>query len=272
MHVCLWGGLLAFPEEPLLFRLEYVKMEKNLPALNTVSLNIQELKICPNSNLWDVFSLLRPLWLSVSGCKMCDQWECTVQNNVLILLPAACREATLLPHIIILVPMQMYLAVVIKSEISKQFMKRGRTVLPEQKNNGKQGIIQWFDIALTASSSDSQHSEVKNEKLFFHRSQSNCKENNHPASLKQVRRCSGLGCHSPAITSRRQPHLESSQRERAWKHWVCLSGKENQLQQPLQALFTCRNHTPSVPPLTTRACPGHISTKVLIAQVKINRF
>lgn len=184
--------------------------------------------------------------LPVSGCKMCQASESAQHRSMLlILLPAACREATLLPHILILVPVMIYLAVVIKSGIFKQFVKRGRAVFPEQGNNGKQAITQCFDLALTARGPDSQCSEVKNEKLFCHRSQSNCKEKNHPASLKQVRWCSGLGCHSPAITSSRQPHLESTQRERAWKHWVCLSGKETQLQQPLQARFTCRNHTPS---------------------------
>lgn len=132
----------------------------------------------------------------------------------LVLLPAACRWPCCLTSSSLCLCRHTWHSW-LNPGFSSSICKRGRAVFPEEGNNGKRAIIQWFDLALTASDPDSQCSEVKNEKLFFHRSQNNCKEKKYPASLKQVGRCSCLGCSSPAITSSRQPYLESSQKMKA---------------------------------------------------------
>lgn len=152
-------------------------------------------------------------------------------------------------------------------------MKRSRAVFPKEGNDGKRAISQWFDPALTASGSDSQCSEVKAEKLFFHRSQSNCKEKSFPAGLKQVGRCSCHGCRSPAITSSRAAPPGSQSEGKDLKHWVCFSGKEIQL---LDCHCKCCSHGIITPFHSLFSPQGHLQdtpqTEVLFSRVQINSF
>lgn len=154
----------------------------------------------------------------------------------------------------------------------KLYVKRGRAVFPKEGKNGKWAIIRWFDPALTASSSDSRCSEVKDEKLFFHGSQSNCKEKCFPAGLKQVGRCSCLGWRSPAITSSWAAPSgswgkgEGKGKGGTWGKGLERLGEFVWQREPapwlsLQVLFMWSNHTLSLPLLTTRSSPGCVSSQ-----------
>lgn len=186
----------------------------------------------------------------------------------LVLLPAACRWPCCLTSSSLCMCRHTWQGWS-NPGFSSSVCKRGRAVFPEEGNNGKRAIIQWFDLALTAGDPDSQCSEVKNEKISFTGHRIIAKKRTILPALNRWEGVHALAA-IPLLAHPAGSPIWNPVRK--WKHWVCLSGKETQLQQSLQVLFTCRNHTLLLPPLTTRSYPGHISTKVLISQVKINRF